>query len=131
MYANGKVDSLYIRTVQKISISPRPVIHFHISCKLCVLLMPRKNKPQNSFTFRVNVNPAAKWCKMQKAKKVTGNTPLYTFCFSHLYTYGISHFEGISRVFLWNTPQITKHSLHNFHISFKFFILLMSRKHKL
>ncbi len=56
------------------------------SHKFCVLFMPRKSKPQNLLTFRVNAenaDPGVKWCEMRKVKKVMRNTPLYTFCFSH------------------------------------------------
>ncbi len=42
---------------------------FHISCEFRVLLMPRKSKPRNTSTFRVNANHGAKCCKVQKAKK--------------------------------------------------------------
>ncbi len=37
-----------------------------------------------------------------------------------LYAYPISHFTDISRVFLQNTSQNTKHSLYTFPVSFKF-----------
>ncbi len=47
-----------------------------------------------------------------------------------LYTFHISHFTGISRMFLRNTPQNTKHSLYSFRISYKFRVLLMPRKNK-
>ncbi len=48
-------------------------IHFRISCEFRVLLMPRKNKPRNPLTFRVNADPGAKCCKMRKAKKGAWN----------------------------------------------------------
>ncbi len=84
---------------------------FRISCKFCVLLMPRKNETRNPLTFYANADPGAKCCKMrtvkkgmrnakqvrqnakkvtQNAKKVTQNTLLYTFHFSHfaiIFTY--------------------------------------------
>ncbi len=40
--------------------------------------------------------------------------------FGQLYTYRISHFAAISRLFSRYTPQNTKHSLYTFRISFKF-----------
>ncbi len=40
-----------------------------ISCEFCILLMPRKNKPQNPLTFCANTNPGTKCCEMRKAKK--------------------------------------------------------------
>ncbi len=43
----------------------------------------------------------------------------HTISYGWLYTYRISHFTDISRVFSWNTPQNTKHSLYTFRISFK------------
>ncbi len=45
---------------------------------------------------------------------------LFVFCIS----------RGISRMFSWNTPQNTKHSLYTFRISGKFRILLLPRKNK-
>ncbi len=39
---------------------------FHISCKFCVSLMPRKNKPRNPLIYRVNINTGAKHCEMRK-----------------------------------------------------------------
>ncbi len=58
---------------------------FRISCEFRVLLMPQKNKPQNPLTFCVNADPGVKCCKMWKAKKVTRNTPLYSFYFVFTY----------------------------------------------
>ncbi len=40
---------------------------FHISCKFCVLLLPRKNKPWNSLTFYTKADPCAK-CKKNSTK---------------------------------------------------------------
>ncbi len=63
------------------------VSHFR---QISYLLMPGKNKPQNHFSFCANSEPGANCCEMWKAKKgtlnakkVTQNTLLYTFCFSH------------------------------------------------
>ncbi len=63
---------------------------YRISCKFRVLLMPRKNKPRNPLSFRTNADSGAKCCEMQKVKKgaqngkkVTRNTLLYIFHFSH------------------------------------------------
>ncbi len=47
-----------------------------------------------------------------------------------LYTFQISHFAGISQMFLRNTPQNTKRSLYTFRISCEFHILLMPQKNK-
>ncbi len=47
--------------------------------------------------------------------------PIHEHWLQHrLYTYLISHFADILRVFSQNTPQNTKHPLHTFRISFKF-----------
>ncbi len=51
--------------------------------------------------------------------------------FGRLYTFRISHFAGISRMFSRNTPQNTEHSLYTFRISYEFRVLLMPRKNKL
>ncbi len=42
---------------------------FRILCKFCVLLMPRKNKPQNPSTFRANATLAPNAAKYEKRKK--------------------------------------------------------------
>ncbi len=47
-----------------------------------------------------------------------------------LYTFHISHFEGISWVFSWNTPRNTKHSPYTFRISCEFRVLLMPQRNK-
>ncbi len=46
------------------------------------------------------------------------------------YTFCISHFVSISRMFLRNTPQNTEHTLYTFRISCEFSVLLMLRKNK-
>ncbi len=82
--------------------TPRNMKHslytFRISCEFRVLLMPRKNKPQNPLTFRANADPNAKYEKQKKGhkiKKLTWNTPLYTFHFSH---FAIKCIAGLSEV---------------------------------
>ncbi len=60
---------------------------FRISCEFRVLSMLWINKPWNHLTFCTNADPGSK-CKKpkkgaQNAKKVTQNSPLYTFCFSY------------------------------------------------
>ncbi len=71
--------------------TPRNIKHslynFRILCEFHVSLMPGKNKPRNPSTFHANVDPGTK-CEKQKkgtgnGKKVTRNTPLFTFSFSH------------------------------------------------
>ncbi len=47
-------------------------VHFRISCKLRVLLMPQKNKPQNPLTFRPNANLGVK-CEKRGAKCKKGD----------------------------------------------------------
>ncbi len=54
----------------------------------------------------------------------------YTKLQDWLYTFHISHFVDISRMFLQNTPQNTKHSLYTFPISCEFRVLLMPQKNK-
>ncbi len=88
---------------------------FQSSCEFHVLLMPWKTKPQNSSTSRTNADPGPKCKKRKKGHKI----PRYTlFVFR------------ISRMFLWNTPRNTKHSLHTFRISCEFHVSLMPRKNK-
>ncbi len=45
-----------------------------------------------------------------------------------LYTYHISHFAGVLRVFSQNTPQNVKHSLYTFRILFKFVVNAAKKK---
>ncbi len=63
--------------------TPRNTKHslytFHISCEFRVLLMPRKNKPRNPLTFRVNAGTGA---KCEKPKKGTRNAKYPTIHFS-------------------------------------------------
>ncbi len=44
---------------------------FHISGELRVLLMPRKNKPRNTLTFRKNADLGAKYCEKPKKRRET------------------------------------------------------------
>ncbi len=50
--------------------TPRNTKHslylFCILCEFHILLMPRKNKPRNPLTFRMNADPNVKCCKMRK-----------------------------------------------------------------
>ncbi len=74
------------------------IIHFRISCEFRVLLMPRKNKPRNPFTFRANVNLGAKCCEMwkncftNKANMTNHVLQIHHLCFAFF-----SHFH----TFLW------------------------------
>ncbi len=80
---------------------------FRISCKFCVLLMPRKNKLQNPLTFRMNANPDA------KSKKRARNTPLYTFHFSHFAIVFAFHDEciaGLMELMLKNSVYTTDYT---------------------
>ncbi len=83
----------------------------------------------------------------RNVRKVSQNTLLYTFCFSHFASlsceFGVyekcvvvksaiqfSYFAGILRMFLRNTPRNAKHSLYTFRISGEFRVLLMPQKNK-
>ncbi len=50
--------------------------------------------------------------------------------YGRLYTFRISNFTGILRMFSQNTPQNTEHSLYTFCISYEFRVLLMRQKNK-
>ncbi len=58
------------------------------------------------------------------------NTNLQQQRTGRLYTFLISHFAGISRVFSQNTPRNMKHSLYTIHISCECCVLLMPQKNK-
>ncbi len=61
---------------------------FHISCKFHVLLMPRKSKPRNPFTFHVNANPCTKCRKKQKEGcEIEKSNTKYIFCFSYSWSF--------------------------------------------
>ncbi len=52
---------------------------FRISCEFRISLTSWKNKLRNPLTFCANGNPGANCCETWKVKKVTQNTPPYTF----------------------------------------------------
>ncbi len=53
-------------------------------------------RDRNPLTLRANANPGAKCCKIQNAKKVTQNTPLYTLFFAFCEHFHVFRSKGIT-----------------------------------
>ncbi len=87
---NAKCVAGYFANVfaKHITIYETLTIHFLYFMWIFVLLMLRKNIPQNPLTFCANVNPGAKCRKRKKGRKMQKSwrkVSRYTlFCFSHL-----------------------------------------------
>ncbi len=62
----GYFANVYVKHTTKCETLP---IHFRISGKFRVLVMPWKNKPRNPLSFRPNADPGAKCCERQKGEK--------------------------------------------------------------
>ncbi len=52
---------------------------FRISCKFRVLLISRKNKAENLFSFCANANPGVKYCEMRKKGREIPRYTLFVF----------------------------------------------------